>query len=66
LIIIDPEKRYRTHTERDLAIEMRESATSQKIMSEMKAPLSPILERARRRQSYEIDSSEEAKIRKLD
>ena len=66
VIIIDPEKRDRTRTERDLAIQRLESATSGKIISEMKASLSPIVRPAKGRRGYEIDSIEEAKARKLD
>ncbi|EQB65826.1 MAG: Transposase [Thermoplasmatales archaeon E-plasma] len=66
VIIIDPEKRDRTRTERDLAIQRLETETSGKIISGLKASLSPIVKPAKGRRGYEIDSSEEAKARKQD
>ena len=66
VIIMDPERRDRTRTERDLAIQRLESETSGKIISGLKASLSPVVRPARGRRGYEIDSSEEEKARRQD
>ena len=66
IVVIDPEKRDHSRTERDLAIRRLESETSRKRIAELKSSLSPIVKPARSRRGYEIDQSEEEKARSLD
>ena len=66
VVIMDPEKRDRSRTERDLALQGLESETSRKRIADLKSSLSPIVKPARGRRGYEIDPSEEEKARRLD
>ncbi len=66
VVIMDPERRDRSRTERDIAIQRLESETSKKIIADLKSSLSPIVRPARGRRGYEIDPSEEERARRLD
>jgi transposase len=63
---MNPERRDRTRTERDIAIQRFESETSGSITSDLKSSLFPIVRPVRGRRGYMIDQSEGAKAKRMD
>jgi len=66
VVMLDPQRRNNSRTERDLLIQELESETSRKKIAELKKNLSPIVRPAKGRRGYEINRDDEELTRKLD
>lgn len=66
VIMLDPDRRNHSRTDRDLLLQELESETSRKKIAELKMDLKPIVVPAKGRRGYEINKAEEELARKLD
>ena len=66
VIVLDPEKRNHTRTERDLILQQLEIEKSRKKIAKLKKQLKPIVVSSRGRRGYEIVKKEEDLARKSD
>jgi transposase len=66
VIMLNPQKRNHSRTERDLLLQKLESETSKQKIATLKKDLKPIVKLARGRRGYKIDETEEHIARRLD
>ena len=66
VVMLNPQKRNHSRTERDLILQKLESETSKQKIAILKKNLKPIVKLAKGRRGYKIDETEEYTARRLD